>query len=171
MAIPRCRFRLKAKRATELYGNRRRAIAPVEEHRCRRITTPERPIIPTPRAPPQRARGNPPGRCLCGLQPAICDGSSARADHRRKFYVFADVAAKARGKLPVIAPLALAAVNRMDVIPDIEREIKDHAAADRLAAGRARVALRTAGCRQLHAQRARQALQTFRRRQGDRLHA
>jgi hypothetical protein len=41
---------------------------------------------------------------------------------RRKFFVLADVAAKARGKLQVIAPLARA-VRRIDRIFDIEREI------------------------------------------------
>ena len=37
--------------------------------------------------------------------------------------MLADVAAKARGKLPAIAPLALEAVRRIDAIFDIEREI------------------------------------------------
>ena len=40
---------------------------------------------------------------------------------RRKFFVLADIAAKARGKLPVIAPLAVEAVKRIDAIFAIER--------------------------------------------------
>jgi len=59
---------------------------------------------------------------------------------RRKFFVLADVAAKARGKLPVIAPLALEAVKRIDAIFDVEREINGLPADERLAARRARVA-------------------------------
>jgi transposase len=52
---------------------------------------------------------------------------------RRKFFVLADIAAKARGKLPVIAPLALEAVRRMDAIFAIEREINGLPASERLA--------------------------------------
>ena len=52
---------------------------------------------------------------------------------RRKFFVLADVAAKARGKLPVIAPLAFEAIKRIDAIFAIEREINGIAAAQRLA--------------------------------------
>jgi transposase len=52
---------------------------------------------------------------------------------RRNFFVLADVAAKARGKLPVIAPLALEAVKRIDAIFVIEREINGLPAADRFA--------------------------------------
>jgi transposase len=59
---------------------------------------------------------------------------------RRKFFVLADITAKARGKLPVIAPLALEAVKRIDVIFAIEREITGLPAADRLAIRRQRVA-------------------------------
>jgi transposase len=59
---------------------------------------------------------------------------------RRKFFVLADVAAKARGKLPVVAPLALEAVKRIDAIFDIEREINGLPAAERLAVRRVRVA-------------------------------
>ncbi len=58
---------------------------------------------------------------------------------RRKFFVLADVAAKARGKLPVIAPLALEAVKRIDAIFDIEREINGQTADERLAVRRDRV--------------------------------
>jgi transposase len=59
---------------------------------------------------------------------------------RRKFFVLADVAAKARGKLPVVAPLALEAVKRIDAVFDVEREISGQSADERLAARRARVA-------------------------------
>jgi transposase len=52
---------------------------------------------------------------------------------RRKFFVLADIAAKAHGKLPVIAPLALEAVRRMDAIFAIEREINGLPAGERLA--------------------------------------
>jgi transposase len=58
---------------------------------------------------------------------------------RRKFFVLADVAAKARGRLPVIAPLALEAVKRIDAIFDTEREINGLPIAERLAVRRARV--------------------------------
>jgi len=54
------------------------------------------------------------------------------AHARRKFFVLADIAAKARGKLPVIAPLALEAVRRMDAIFAIEREINGLPAGERL---------------------------------------
>jgi transposase len=57
---------------------------------------------------------------------------------RRKFFVLADVTAKARGKLPVVAPLALEAVKRIDAIFDVERN--GLSAAERLAVRRARVA-------------------------------
>jgi transposase len=59
---------------------------------------------------------------------------------RRKFFVLADVTAKARGTLSVIAPLALEAVKRIDAIFDIEREIGGKGAAERLAVRLARVA-------------------------------
>jgi transposase len=61
------------------------------------------------------------------------------AHARRKFFVLADVTAKASGKLAVIAPLALEAVKRIDLIFDVEREINGLSAGERLAA-RARVA-------------------------------
>src|SRR5829696_7620597 len=63
------------------------------------------------------------------------------AHARRKFFVLADVAAKARGKLPVIAPLAIEAVKRIDAIFAIEREINGVAAAERLFARRQRTVL------------------------------
>ena len=59
---------------------------------------------------------------------------------RRKFFVLADVAAKARGKLLVIAPLALEAVKRINAIFTVEREINGLPAAGRLAIRRQRIA-------------------------------
>lgn len=61
------------------------------------------------------------------------------AHARRRFFVLADVAAKARSRLPVLAPLALAAVERIDAIFAIEREINGLNAAARLAARRERL--------------------------------
>ena len=62
------------------------------------------------------------------------------AHARRKFFVLADITAKASGKLAVVAPLAFEAVKRIDLIFDVEREINGLAADQRLAARRARVA-------------------------------
>jgi transposase len=59
---------------------------------------------------------------------------------RRKFFVLADVTARARGKPSVIAPLALEAVKRIDVIFAIEREITGRPADERLAVRRERTA-------------------------------
>jgi transposase len=59
---------------------------------------------------------------------------------RRKFFVLADVAAKARGQLTVIAPLTLEAVKRIDAIFDIEREVNGKSTSERLATRLARVA-------------------------------
>jgi hypothetical protein len=52
---------------------------------------------------------------------------------RRKFFVLTDVAARASGKLRVIAPLAVETVKRIDRIFDIEREINGRPAIERLA--------------------------------------
>ncbi|MEZ5787750.1 MAG: IS66 family transposase [Xanthobacteraceae bacterium] len=57
---------------------------------------------------------------------------------RRKFFVLADVTARARGKPSVIAPLALEAVKRIDAIFAIEREINGRPADERLAMRRER---------------------------------
>ena len=62
------------------------------------------------------------------------------AHARRKFFVLADITAKASGKLAVIAPLAFEAVKRIDLIFDVEREINGLAAGERLAARGARSA-------------------------------
>jgi transposase len=59
---------------------------------------------------------------------------------RRKFFVLADIAAKARGSLPVIAPLAVEAVKRIDAIFAIEREINGLPSSERLAVRQQRVA-------------------------------
>jgi transposase len=67
------------------------------------------------------------------------------AHARRKFFVLADVSAKARGKLPVVAPLALEAVKKIDAIFDIEREINGRSAEERLIVRRSLRALRN-GC-------------------------
>jgi len=68
-----------------------------------------------------------PDRRPGSLSEAACWGHA-----RRKFFVLADVVAKARGKLPVVAPLALEAVKRIDAIFAIEREVNGIAAAQRL---------------------------------------
>jgi transposase len=72
-------------------------------------------------------------------KPGPITEASCWAHGRRKFFELADVAAKARGKLAVIAPLAFEAVKRIDAIFDIEREINGHSIDERLAARRARV--------------------------------
>jgi transposase len=66
--------------------------------------------------------------------------ASCWAHGRRRFFELADIAAKARGQLSVVAPLAVEAVKRIDAIFDIEREINGRSIAHRLAARRERVA-------------------------------
>src|SRR5262249_2683414 len=66
--------------------------------------------------------------------------ASCWAHGRRKFFELADVAAKARGQLSVLAPLAVEAVKRIDAIFDIEREINGRTIAERLALRRERIA-------------------------------
>jgi transposase len=66
--------------------------------------------------------------------------ASCWAHGRRKFFELADVAAKARGALSVLAPLAVEAVKRIDAIFDIEREINGRSIEGRLAVRRERVA-------------------------------
>src|ERR1700720_2497131 len=75
-----------------------------------------------------------------GRRPGPITEAACWSHSRRKFFVLADVTAKARGKLAVIAPLALEAVKRIDAIFDAEREIKGRSAADRVAIRRSRVA-------------------------------
>jgi transposase len=62
------------------------------------------------------------------------------AHARRKFFVLADIARKVRGQLPVVAPLAVEALKRIDAIFDQERRINGAAAADRLAFRQATIA-------------------------------
>ena len=66
--------------------------------------------------------------------------ASCWAHGRRKFFELADVAAKARGALAVLAPLAVEAVKRIDAIFDIEREINGRSIDERVAVRHARVA-------------------------------
>jgi transposase len=60
------------------------------------------------------------------------------AHARRKFFVLADITVKARGRLPVLAPLALEAVKKIDAIFDIERELNGLSAEERLSVRRSR---------------------------------
>jgi transposase len=73
-------------------------------------------------------------------KPGPITEASCWAHARRKFFELADVTAKARDKLAVIAPLAFEAVKRIDVVFDVEREINGHSIAERLAVRRERVA-------------------------------
>ena len=65
--------------------------------------------------------------------------ASCWAHGRRKFFELADVAAKARGALSVLAPLAVEAVKHIDAIFDIEREINGRSIEERLTVRRERV--------------------------------
>ena len=73
-----------------------------------------------------------------GRKPGPITEASCWAHSRRKFFVLADVTSKARGKLPVVAPLAFEAVKRIDEVFDVEREINGLGAPERLALRRAR---------------------------------
>jgi hypothetical protein len=75
-----------------------------------------------------------------GRKPGPITEASCWAHGRRKFFELADVTAKANGKLAVIAPLAFAAVQRIDAIFDLEREINGRPVDERLAVRRAQVA-------------------------------
>jgi hypothetical protein len=75
-----------------------------------------------------------------GRKPGPITEASCWAHGRRKFFELADVTAKARGELAVIAPLAFEAVKRIDAIFDIEREINGQSIDERLAVRRERVA-------------------------------
>jgi hypothetical protein len=67
-------------------------------------------------------------------EPAPATQALCWAHARRKFFELADIAAKARGKTPVvISPMALEAVRRIDALFDIEREINGRSAEERLA--------------------------------------
>ena len=73
-------------------------------------------------------------------KPAPLVEAGCWAHARRKFFVLADVTAKARGKLAAIAPMAFEAVRRIDAIFDTEREINGRLPAQRLAERALRVA-------------------------------
>jgi transposase len=73
-------------------------------------------------------------------RPGPITEASCWAHGRRKFFELADVTAKARDKLAVIAPLAFETVKRIDAIFDIEREINGRSVDERLMTRRARVA-------------------------------
>ena len=73
-------------------------------------------------------------------KPGPITEASCWAHGRRKFFELADVAAKARGALSVLAPLAVEAIKRIDAIFDIEREINGSSTDERLALRRQRVA-------------------------------
>jgi transposase len=73
-------------------------------------------------------------------RPGPITEASCWAHGRRKFFELADVAAKARGALSVLAPLAVAAVKRIDAIFDIEREINGRPIDERRAVRRKDVA-------------------------------
>jgi transposase len=75
-----------------------------------------------------------------GRKPGPITEASCWAHGRRKLFELADVAAKARGTLAVIAPLAFEAVKRIDAIFDIEREINGRSIDQRVAVRRDRVA-------------------------------
>jgi transposase len=75
-----------------------------------------------------------------GRKPKPITEASCWAHGRRKLFELADVAAKARGTLAVIAPLAFEAVKRIDAIFDIEREINGRSIDQRVAVRRERVA-------------------------------
>src|SRR3954469_20347580 len=82
-------------------------------------------------------------------QPGPIVEATCWAHARRPFFVLADLAANARRKAQgkpasVISPLALEAVRRIDAIFAIEREIKGHSAAERLAVRQARIVPRIA---------------------------
>ena len=72
-------------------------------------------------------------------------GASSHGSSPRACFVLADVTAKARGKLPVLAPLALKAVKRIDAIFAVERDINGLAADERLAVRQARTRPLVAG--------------------------
>ena len=73
-------------------------------------------------------------------RPGPITEASCWAHGRRKFFELADVTAKARGALSVLAPLAVEAVKRIDAIFDVEREINGRSIEERLAVRRGRVA-------------------------------
>ena len=75
-----------------------------------------------------------------GRKPGPITEAACWAHGRRKFFVLADITTNVRGKLSVVAPLALAAIKRIDAIFDIEREISGLSADERLTVRRGQVA-------------------------------
>ena len=75
-----------------------------------------------------------------GRKPGPITEAACWAHGRRKFFMLADITAKVRGQLSVVAPLALAAIKRIDAIFDIEREISGLSADERLTVRRGQVA-------------------------------
>jgi transposase len=73
-------------------------------------------------------------------RPGPITQASCWAHSRRKFFELADVTAKARDKLAVIAPLAFEAVKRIDAIFEMEREINGRSINERLMVRCARIA-------------------------------
>ena len=83
-------------------------------------------------------RRHPPGRHLRRVQPAVCGRQIAGARHRRGVLgTFSEEVLRARRHrgqtAPQISPLALEAVQRIDVLFDIERGINGKSAGERLA--------------------------------------
>lgn len=92
--------------------------------------------------------------------PGLITEAACWSHGRRKFFVLADIAANARGRVrdraSAIAPLALEAVKRIDAIFDAEREINGLSATERLAIRREHIASLVAGLEQwMRAERAR----------------
>src|SRR5262249_11859337 len=75
-----------------------------------------------------------------GRKPGPITEAACWAHGRRNFFALADITANVRGKLSVVAPLALAAIKRIDAIFDIEREISGLSADERLTVRRGQVA-------------------------------
>jgi transposase len=68
-----------------------------------------------------------------GRPPSPITEAACWAHGRRKFFVLADIASKARGKKPVVSPIAFEAVKKIDAIFVAEREISGLSAELRLA--------------------------------------
>ena len=73
-------------------------------------------------------------------EPGPVSEAACWAHARRKFFVLAEIGLKADGRLPVVAPLAVEAVKRIDAIFDAERPINGATAEDRRALRRATIA-------------------------------
>jgi transposase len=81
-----------------------------------------------------------------GRPPGPIVEAACWAHARRKFFILADIASKARGKKPVVvSPLAFEAVQRIDAIFALERELNGSPADVRLARRQADIAPLVAG--------------------------